>query len=64
MDDYIIAVSIFSCTFVIICVVYDCILRSRMKNRMSTTWAFIHGMKDFVVPKEPVMTETPNRIMF
>jgi len=56
--DYIVPVCIFVVTFVTICVMYDCILRTRMEKRMIETWGFINNMKDFV---EPV---TPERIPF
>jgi len=56
--DYIVPVCIFVVTFVTICVMYDCILRTRMEKRMIETWGIINNMKDFV---EPV---TPERIPF
>lgn len=61
MEDYIIFGSIFLCTFVIICVLYDCILRSRMKRRLHETWAFINSLTD-VIP-DP-QQEIPERVPF
>lgn len=61
MDDYIIAISIFFCTFVVVCLVYDCILHSRMKRRMRETWNFINSMKDFMPAPEK---EVPERVPF
>ena len=39
-------------TFVVICILYDCILRSRMERRMLETWDFINNMKDFIAEPE------------
>lgn len=47
MNDYIIAGSIFLCTFVIVCVVYDCMMTTRLERRMRETWNFIDSMQDF-----------------
>ena len=49
--EYIIPVCIFAVTFVVICVFYDCILRTRMERRMLETWEFIDNMKDFREPE-------------
>jgi hypothetical protein len=61
MDDYIVAISIFFCTFVVVCIVYDCILRSRMKRRMRETWEFINSMKVMITAPEE---EVPERVPF
>jgi hypothetical protein len=47
MNDYIIAGSIFLCTFVLVCVVYDCMMTSRLERRMREAWDFIDSMQDF-----------------
>ena len=60
MDDTIIVISIFMCVFIIVCVVFDCTMRARMKRRLRETWAFIQSMGDFVEPN----TETPERVPF
>lgn len=57
--EYIIPVCIFVITFVVVCVLYDCILGLRMERRLRETWNFIDNMKDFRV--EP---EIPERIPF
>ena len=56
MEDYIIFGSIFLCTFVIVCIAYDCILRSRMERRLRETWNFINRIN-----AEP---DIPQRVMF
>lgn len=60
MEDYIVAGSIFLCTFVVVCIIFDCIMRSRLERRMRQTWDFIHNMKDFVAPE----TKIPDRVPF
>ena len=54
-------ISIFFCTFVVVCIVYDCILRSRMKRRMRETWEFINSMKVMITAPEE---EVPERVPF
>ena len=61
MDDYIVVASIFFCTFVVVCVVYDCILRSRMKRRMLETLEFVNNLKVMITAPEE---EVPERIPF
>ena len=56
INDYIIACSIFVCTFGVVCIVYDCIMTSRLQLRMRETWDFIHSMTD--------VRETPERVPF
>ena len=56
MEDYIIFASIFVCTFVIVCILYDCILRSRMEKRLRETWGFINRIN-----AEP---DVPERLPF
>lgn len=60
MDDYIIFCSIFICTFVIVCILYDCIMQSRLDRRIRETWVFINNMNDFVEAK----TDLPQRKPF
>lgn len=61
MEDYIIPICIFVMTFVVVCVLYDCILSAHMEKRMRETWEFIDNMKDFVVAPE---VEIPERVPF
>lgn len=61
MNSYIILGSILVSTFVIVCILYDCILRSRMKRRLHETWAFIHSLTDFIPDSEQ---EIPERVPF
>ena len=61
MNDVIIFTSILFSTFVVVCIVYDCILRSRMKRRMREAWDFIHNMKDVITAPEE---EVPERVPF
>ena len=61
MDSIIVPISIFTVTFVVVCIVYDFLLRTHMKKRMRETWDFIHNMGDFVHPPK---VELPERIPF
>lgn len=45
--DYIVPVSIFISTFIVVCILYDFILFIRMQRRMDETIKFIASMKDF-----------------
>lgn len=45
--DYIVPVSIFISTFIVVCILYDVILFLRMQRRMDETMKFIVSMKDF-----------------
>ena len=60
MEDLIICICIFVTTFVVVCVLYDCILGYWMEKRLLETWAFINSMRDFV-EEAP---EIPERIPF
>tara|TARA_B110000858_G_C17809931_1_gene480517 strand:- start:4360 stop:4542 length:183 start_codon:yes stop_codon:yes gene_type:complete len=59
--EYIIPICIFVTTFIVVCVLYDCILGYWMEKRLRETWAFINSMRDFVAAPEP---EIPERIPF
>lgn len=51
--EYIVPICIFVITFVVVCVMYDWLLRRRMRVRMIETWGVINNMKDFTVATVP-----------
>ena len=59
MNDAIIFASIFFTTTVVVCIIYDCILRARMRRRMRETIEFVKSMH--VIISNP---EIPERVPF
>lgn len=49
--EYIVPGSIFLSTFVIVCVVYDYILRTRMRKRLLEMQNFINSMDNMEIPE-------------
>ena len=61
MESIIVPICIFTTTFVVVCIVYDILLRTRMDKRMRETWDFINNMGEFI---QPIEVELPERIPF